>query len=184
MLRTIKAKIVCVTVGIVVVSLGVTTLLSWQLTRAYNARTIEQNLATLESGQVANIGEWVATRQQMIASLKTAALEPEPLSAFRQIARAGQLKNVYAGFPDKTSKMLNGADLPPDYDPTGRPWYKAAVAAGKPTVTDPYLDLVSKQLIVSFPVPILRGGTWSGGPSCDCRGCSARCRRSHREAAT
>ena len=137
MLRTIKAKILSATVTIVLVSLGVTTLLSWQLTKAYNARTIAQNLATLEAGQVANIGEWVSTRQRMVASLKTAALEPSPLSAFRQIARAGGLMNVYAGFPDKTSKQLNSAGLPPDYDPTVRPWYKAAVAAGRSTVTDP-----------------------------------------------
>lgn len=169
MLRTIKAKILSATVTIVLVSLGVTTLLSWQLTKAYNARTIAQNLATLEAGQVANIGEWVSTRQRMVASLKTAALEPSPLSAFRQIARAGGLMNVYAGFPDKTSKQLNSAGLPPDYDPTVRPWYKAAVAAGRSTVTDPYMDVVSKQIVVSFPTPIARDGALVGVVSGDVR---------------
>lgn len=158
-----------VTVTIVLVSLGATTFLSWQLTRSYGERTIEQNLSTLEAGQVANLGEWVATRQAMIASLTTAALEPSPLATFRQIARAGGFTNVYAGLSDKTLKQLGGGGLPPDTDPTVTPWYKRAVAAGKPTVTDPYVDARSKQIVVSFPTPILSGGVLAGVVSGDVR---------------
>lgn len=169
MLRTIKAKILGVTVAIVLVSLGATTLLSWQLTRSYGERTIEQNLSTLEAGQVANLGEWVATRQAMIASLGTAALEPSPLATFRQIARAGGFTNVYAGLSDKTLKQLGGGGLPPDTDPTATPWYKNAAQTGKPTVVDPYVDARSRQIVVSFPAPILSGGVLAGVVSGDVR---------------
>jgi methyl-accepting chemotaxis protein len=167
MLRTIKAKILSVTVAIVLVSLGATTFLSWQLTRSYGERTIAQNLSTLEAGQVTHLGEWVATRQHMIASLGTAALEPSPLATFRQMARAGGFTNVYAGLSDKTLKQLRGGGLPSDADPTTSPWYRAAVAAGKPTVTEPYIDAVSKQIVVSFPTPISSGGVLAGVVSGD-----------------
>lgn len=167
MIKTIKAKILCLTVGIVVASLGVTTLLSWQLTRAYNSRAIERNLGTLEAGHVASLGEWIATRQRMVASLKTAALEPSPLSAFRQIALAGGLTNVYAGFPDKTSQVLYSFGSSSNPDLTVLPWYEAAANAGKPMVTGPYRDPVSKQLVVSFSKPIERNGTLRGVVSGD-----------------
>ncbi|RDV00249.1 methyl-accepting chemotaxis protein [Trinickia dinghuensis] len=162
MFRTIKIKILGVTVGVVLASLVATTLLSYVLTKAYNARAMQQNLATLEAGHVASIGEWVASRQRMIASLKTAALEPSPLAEFRQIARAGDFSNVYAGYADKSMQQLDSTGFPTGYDPTNSPWYKAAKAKGKPTVTAPYLDPQTKQVVVSFPVPISHFGELAG----------------------
>ncbi|QCP49062.1 HAMP domain-containing protein [Trinickia violacea] len=158
MLRTIKTKMLCAIVSIVLASVAVTTLLSYFLMKNFNDEGTQRNLASLVDGQTISIGEWVETRERMVTSLKTAALEPDPLGAFRQVAIAGKLTNVYAGYADKTSKLLNSEGLPAGYDPTASPWYKTAEATGKPTVTAPYRDPVTKQLVVSFPVPIFQNG--------------------------
>ncbi|HKT97086.1 MAG TPA: methyl-accepting chemotaxis protein, partial [Paraburkholderia sp.] len=53
------------------------------------------------------------------------------------------------------------------YDPTGRPWYKQAVAAGKSVVTPPYLDVATGKLVVSFAEPVIREGELKGVISAD-----------------
>lgn len=42
------------------------------------------------------------------------------------------------------------------YDPTGRPWYKGAVAAGKTIWTEPYVDANTKKLVVTCATPVYR----------------------------
>ena len=68
------------------------------------------------------IADWVATRSRMIASLQDAALTPDPLPVFKQMATAGGFTNVYAGYADKAFHFSDPTGIPPDYDPTGRPW--------------------------------------------------------------
>jgi len=42
---------------------------------------------------------------------------------------------------------------PADYDPRARPWYQAAIAAGKTVLTEPYIDTVTKSLLMTIAVP-------------------------------
>ncbi len=76
----------------------------------------------------------------------------------KQTAAGGSFTNVYVGFADKTAKFSDATGIPPDYDPTGRPWYKQAVAAGKPVVTPPYVDVGTGKLVVAFAAPVVRDG--------------------------
>ena len=57
------------------------------------------------------------------------------------------------------AKFSEAAGIPPDFDPTGRPWYLQAQAAGKPIVTPPYIDVASGKLVVAFAVPVVQNGT-------------------------
>ena len=52
-------------------------------------------------------------------------------AALKLVAAAGHFTSVYVGYADKTAKFSDPSGIPPDYDPTARPWYKQAVAAGK-----------------------------------------------------
>ena len=59
----------------------------------------------------------------------------------------------YASWPDDT-KLNN-------YDPRQRPWYKQAVAAGKPMLTPPYMAAVGGQ-IVTIVMPVKKNGELLG----------------------
>lgn len=45
-------------------------------------------------------------------------------------------------------------DLPKDFDPTGRPWYKEAMENNKTIWTTPYFDIGTKSLVVSVVRPV------------------------------
>ncbi|SOZ22842.1 hypothetical protein CBM2623_A20020 [Cupriavidus taiwanensis] len=53
---------------------------------------------------------------------------------------------------------LRRIGIPPGHDPTGRPWYQQAAAAGKPVVTPPYVDAGTGKLVVAFAAPVVRAG--------------------------
>jgi methyl-accepting chemotaxis protein len=65
-----------------------------------------------------------------------------------------EISDFYLGTPD--GKMIDGYgwNAPPDFDPRTRPWYKAAIEANKLTFSDPYLDSVTKEYIVSAVMPL------------------------------
>jgi len=167
MFSSIRARILAACVAIVVFALVATTLINYFIARSYNDDAIDRNLTSVASGHVVGIADWVATRSRMIASLQDAALAPDPLPVFKQMATAGGFTNVYAGYADKAFHFSDPTGIPPDYDPTGRPWYKQAAQAGKPVVTPPYVDAGTGNLVVTFAVPILRDGAVKGVVAAD-----------------
>jgi methyl-accepting chemotaxis protein len=57
---------------------------------------------------------------------------------------------VYLGLKDKTMLMKPDVELPEGYDPTGRPWYKAAMAKpGNVVVSEPYADASSGNILIT-----------------------------------
>ncbi|WP_176058280.1 methyl-accepting chemotaxis protein [Paraburkholderia sp. BCC1876] len=158
MFSSIRARIVALCVAIVVVALATNAGLNYLVASSYNADAIESSLSAVESGHTDGIGDWIASHGQMIDSLQDAVLQPDPLTALKQVAAAGKFTNVYVGYADKTWKFTDPTGIPPDYNPTGRPWYKQAATAGKPVVTPPYVDMGTGKLVVSFAAPVVRDG--------------------------
>jgi len=167
MFTSIRARIMALCVAIVVAALAINAAINHFVANRYNNEAIDSSLAAVENGHAGAIGDWVAVHSQMINSLQDAVLQPDPTAALKQVADAGGFTNVYVGYADKTAKFSNPVGIPPDYDPTGRPWYKQAVSAGKPVVTPPYVDAGSGKLVVAFAVPVLRDGSVKGVVSGD-----------------
>ncbi|CAG9190747.1 Methyl-accepting chemotaxis protein [Paraburkholderia tropica] len=162
MFSTIRARIVALCVSIVVVALAANTALDYTVANSHNKDSIDATLAAVAASHAEGIGEWAATHARMIDSLQDAVLQPDPSAALKQVAAAGGFTNVYVGYADKTAKFSDPTGIPPDYDPTGRPWYKQAVAAGKGVLTPPYVDVGTGKLVVAFAAPVIRDGQVKG----------------------
>jgi len=162
MLSSLRARIVALSVVIVIVALAANALVNHLVARTYNNAAIDNNLAAVQVGHVDAIADWVASHTQMIVSLQDAALQEDPIPALKLVAAAGGFIKTYVGFADKSHRFSDASGLKPDYDPTARPWYKQAVAAGKPVVTPPYKSASTGQLVVTFAVPIVRDGAVKG----------------------
>jgi methyl-accepting chemotaxis protein len=159
MFASIRGRVLAACLAIVVGSLIVNAALNFFVVNSHENDTINNNLVALANGHDAGIAEWVASKTAAIDALQDVALgAADPIPTFKQIMASGGFVNVYAGYADKSAKFGDPTGVPPTYDPTGRPWYKQAAAAGKPVVTAPYVDAGSGKLVVTFAVPILRDG--------------------------
>ena len=98
------------------------------------------------------------------ASAPAPAADDQALrTALAQAVASGDFRTVYVGYDaDKRFVQVPLQKLPADYDPTARPWYKAAVAAGKPVVTQPYKNASSGEMTVTFATPIKSDGKLVG----------------------
>jgi len=167
MFSSIRARIVGLCVAIVVVALAANAALNYLIANSYNADAIENSLLAAENSRTDSIEDWIVSNSRMIDSLQDAVMQGNPLTALKQVAAAGKFTNVYVGYADKTWIFTDPTGIPPDYDPTRRPWYRQAAAAGKPVVTPPYVDAGTGKLVVSFAVPVLRDGVLKGVVSGD-----------------
>jgi len=98
------------------------------------------------------------------ASAPAPAADDQALrTALAQAVASGDFRTVYMGYDaDKRFVQVPLQKLPEGYDPTARPWYKAAVAAGKPVVTQPYKNASSGEMTVTFATPVKSDGKLVG----------------------
>ncbi|MCA1054900.1 methyl-accepting chemotaxis protein [Rossellomorea aquimaris] len=58
--------------------------------------------------------------------------------------------SIYVASPNKELKIVPAVDLPADFDPTSRDWYKAAVDAKSGVVwSEPYIDTATEEYIIT-----------------------------------
>ncbi|MFS2223782.1 methyl-accepting chemotaxis protein [Pantoea sp. B65] len=153
-LSSIRARILAITMGCVVIALIINTSINYFVAQKYNQQAISSTLDAVVSSHKTAIGDWINSKLTMIASLQSVALSEDPLPMFKQIASAGSFINVYAGYANKTAKFSSPGGIPADYNPTIRPWYIDAIRVGKPMVTAPYVDMATNKLVVSFVAPV------------------------------
>ena len=111
-----------------------------------------------DSSHATGVAEWVASRHQVVKSVASKIAEANPIPFLENAKIAGDVASVYIGYPDKRTAFSEVQNLPPDYDPTARPWYKLAAAAPGPVITEPYVDAGSKKLVITFASAIKTGG--------------------------
>jgi methyl-accepting chemotaxis protein len=66
---------------------------------------------------------------------------------------------AYIGTANGNMYTVPAVDLPPDFDPTTRPWYKAAVASPDKVIwTESYVDTVTNDYVVTIAKAIVENG--------------------------
>jgi len=80
--------------------------------------------------------------------------------------KAGKFVDVYIGFEDTGSLVLSNKEIlsikKDNYDARTRPWYKDAVSTNKSGVSNPYVDVSTKKLVVSVYTPLVQNGKLLG----------------------
>ncbi len=114
--------------------------------------------------------EWIADRQMALSAIgqSIAAIDADEndIAKFMQSAcdnSDGIVYEAYMAYPDKRVYFKEPTELPEDFDVTVRSWYTQAVAAnGEPVCTDPYIDTLTKKMIVTVSEAIYKNGELYG----------------------
>lgn len=129
-------------------------------TDTYIDALIEDTVAQSTS----SIADWLNTRLAMTEATTTALELVQTDAEARVILAAstngGGFIDVYVGRDDGYMLMKDSAsesELPADFDPRNRPWFKLAKQTGSASFTDPYLDASTGGTIISTLAPVQRG---------------------------
>jgi methyl-accepting chemotaxis protein len=121
-----------------------------------------------ESGILASrsIANWVDGRKILIESMGQNIAVNAGEDYVKTLIRRPILESTfmfsYLGTASGNMLMFPDSELPEGYDPRKRPWYQDAAKAGKSTLTEPYVDAFTGDLIVTAATPVLVDGNLQG----------------------
>ncbi|RZJ59137.1 MAG: methyl-accepting chemotaxis protein, partial [Acidovorax sp.] len=162
LLKSLKGQILALSSACLVLALLVLTVANFLVARSQARDSlIEESLATAKS-HVETIEEWGRGKALVVAASVAAFDDPEPVKTLALLRDAGKFSTFYFGFADKKYVFSETRNLPADYDPTARPWYKQAAAAGGPVITPPYISASDGKLVVTFASPVGAGSALKG----------------------
>jgi methyl-accepting chemotaxis protein len=164
MIVSLRSRILIISSATVIGALAVSGTATYLTVRANTIDTIEQNLGAISSANTLAIDKWVAAKALAVSTTADAVEHGDPQGFVKLMGTADGFPITTVGWTDKTF-LSTSATTPKDYDPTVRPWYKEAVAAGKLIVTKPYGDASTGVPYVSFAAPMIRNGETTGALS-------------------
>ena len=159
MFSSLKARMITfVLIVIVVISALLCGVAYWKMNDAMS-ESIDSQIDQAAAAKVSFVTEWVASRQAVVASTLAGFGAGDLKPILDQAAEAGSLDDMYIGQPDKTMTQFSKATpVPAGYDPTGRPWYVAAIAAQEAIASAPYIDAATKLPVITFAKARRDGG--------------------------
>ena len=131
-------------------------------------KTLQENLETYlsDAGSLTaeNISNWLSGRILLLENLAANTQSEStdrlvPLLEQRTLAQTFEFSYLGSAMGEFT--MRPESEMPADYDPRTRPWFKDAKAANKTILTAPYLDAATGALIMTIATPA--GGGVVGG---------------------
>lgn len=151
---TLKSKLlIFVTLVILVVTTLLTTSAYLQLRSNLESSTIDKLLLT--NTQTANrIGEWLASKKMAIEALgKAKPADGSLIESLAIVSNSAGFSSTYVGFDDGRILFSDGYVPDAGYDPRKRPWYELAEKNGAISVTSPYIDASTKELVITVAMP-------------------------------
>ena len=164
---TIKAKLIGLALGVAAALAAMTGLVFFQSRNILEGQVNTVGVATaVQSAREVDlffekIEAVVAGAREATAQLREdrGALSDDDaqalLSRMLEGAKAYGISDLYMGL-EADGKLADGTGWaePGDWDSRKRGWYGEALQAGKPVLTTPYLDAVSKTLVVDLVAPV------------------------------
>lgn len=170
MLRTIKGRLTVSMIGIVVASILLTTA---GIITVAGRQTIQDQTRALQLNAdkyAEEINTWIESEKVLAeGTVKSIAAggttETEFIQSVVDTHAQGreELLNLYCGTSDSRFIWSNREiEMPADYDPVERGWYKQAAETGNTIVTDPYCDALTGQMCATIAAPTYIDGELAG----------------------
>lgn len=117
------------------------------------------------------IQTWLGGRILLVENLaQSLAINPEPAQAaslLEQKALTSTFMADYFGDNQGAFTIRPDSKMPDGFDPRTRPWYKDAVNSGSASLTEPYIDAVTGQMIISIGSAVKKAGQTLGVTGAD-----------------
>ena len=157
-MKSLKGRLIFVIALLVTICTVFLTVGSYLRMRSQIENDLNNEIRGVATSYNSVLSNWIQINTSLIDSLAQGLGNGNDLQASLVMIRSGgNFLSVYLGQPDKTFTNNPPSPPPEGYDPTIRPWYKAAMEAKKPIVTSAYMGVNPPGLMISFAAPV-KGG--------------------------
>ena len=151
---------------VVIATFALFTLFNDYLQRNAIRENLESYLDEMGDVTAHNIHNWLSGRILLVESAAQSigndSSDEAVAGLLEQKALTSTFGFTYLGEQNGRFTMRPEDEMPADYDPRTRPWYKDAVAAGGSTLTEPYVDAATGALIITIATPARDGSQTVG----------------------
>ncbi len=155
-MNSIRKKLLVSILSVMLVTLGVVSIAFYSYTRSMMEQDIEKQSRLIVQEMAEKINGWLMNSAMIIdalheVNLTTGVDETKEQATYVSITQKyDQIQDVYIGLED--GRFIDGSGwVPPaDYDARIRPWYKQGLEADGIAFSDPYLDAITNQFIISI----------------------------------
>lgn len=121
---SLKTKLIITIASLVVVGMGTLGTINIIKAKSVAMDLLNSDAKNVLTARSDAIAQWSANKGNIVKSLEKIGNETEALPALVQAAKGGGFDTVYVGYEDKKYVFSSPQNLPSDWDPTSRPWYK------------------------------------------------------------
>ncbi len=124
---------------------------------------LERHIESIGASTAWGVENWLTERVKMAEQIAYELSELDDIDDAVNNLRSPIFEKTfiwtYFGEADGTYHIWPLDDeLPADYDPRTRPWYLAAIEAGRTTLTEPYFDIATGVETITVATPVYRDG--------------------------
>lgn len=142
---------------IVIAAFALFTLYNDYLQRNAIRDDLNSYLNEMSDVTASNIQTWLTGRIALVENAaQNIAINPDPsvvASLLEQKALTSSFMATYVGDSKGAFTIRPDTKMPDGFDPRVRPWYKGAQSSNGSTLTEPYIDAATGQLIISVATP-------------------------------
>ncbi|MDB6141898.1 MAG: methyl-accepting chemotaxis sensory transducer [Pseudomonas sp.] len=151
---------------VVISAFSLFTLYNDYLQRNAIRKNMENHLHEMGDVTTSNIESWLSGRILLVENASqsiTGETSPEALgSLLEHKALAATFTSTYLGGTDGRFITRPSEELPAGYDPRERDWYKAAASNNATSLTEPYIDAITHETVVTIASPVRQDGKLLG----------------------
>ena len=151
---------------IVIAAFSLFTLYNDYLQRNAIRHNLDNYLHEMGSVTANNIHTWLGGRILLAQNLaESIALTPEPAQVanlLEQKTLSSTFMAVYFGDSQGGFTIHPNSKMPDGYDPRTRPWYNDALNSAASSLTEPYIDAATGQMVISIGAPVRIAGQTLG----------------------
>ena len=151
---------------IVIAAFSLFTLYNDYLQRNAIRHNLDNYLNEMGSVTANNIQTWLGGRILLAQNLAEAiALTPESgqvANLLEQKTLSNTFMSVYFGDSQGGFTIRPDSKMPDGYDPRTRPWYKDAINSSSSSLTKPYIDAATGQMVITIGAPVKKAGQTLG----------------------
>ncbi|MBF8999464.1 MULTISPECIES: methyl-accepting chemotaxis protein [Vibrio] len=162
-------KIVAASSVLLLVTIALLSIQQLSTVRTQVESLVNTSLKEMVNGVENTISSEMQSKKSMAqAATEILAIDPTNRDYVKNVIEKPTLKSNFLAIglgyqsDGKTVENDDGWVPAADYDPRVRPWYKDAKNAGKITITQPYLDMSTKKMIISISTPVEKDGQYIG----------------------
>ncbi|MFB9214522.1 methyl-accepting chemotaxis protein [Vibrio sinaloensis] len=163
-------KIVAASSGLLLVTVALLSIQQLSTVKQEVEALVDTSLTEMVNGVKNTVVSEMESKKGLAQSMtEVIELAPNDQVQVKNILEKPTLKNSFlaVGFGYESNGFViendDGWEAGPDYDPRVRPWYIDAKSQGRLVVTDPYVDVSSKKVIISIGTPVKENGRFVAG---------------------